>query len=102
MRKGLSAYRQKWENSLRRKLEGLSPKNRLRLVVAASAVLALCSLCTIGTAVCGFGSGGNGADIGHIEKLDLPKRQEVINLYNNMENGKRNGTEREDSPERQE
>lgn len=102
MRKRLSIYWIKWKRLLRHKLEGLSPKARLRLVVAASAVLALCSLCTIGTAVCGFGSGGNGPDIGHIEKLDLPKRQEVINLYNNMKYGKRNGTESEDTPERQE
>ena len=93
--KRLEAYVERLKGKLRHWLESLSPKARLRLVVLAFALFAICCLYMIGSAIIGFGSGGKGADIGHIEILDLPKKQEVINLYNNIENGE--GTEREHS-----
>lgn len=91
--KVLETYVDRLKGKLRHRLESLSPKARLRLVVSVFSLFALCSLYMIGSAIIGFGSGGKGTDIGHIEILDLPKKQEVINIYNDIGNGK--GTERE-------
>lgn len=79
------------KGKLRHKLDALTPKTRLRIVLAAFAVFALLCLYMTATAVIGFGKGEKALEIRHIEKLDLHE-QDSMNLYNNVY-GK--GTEKE-------
>lgn len=72
-----------FRKELRGKLDALSPKVRLRIVLAAFAVFATLSLYMTATAIIGFGGGNGAMEMRHIEKLDLPA-QESINLYNNV------------------
>jgi len=67
---------------LRCKLDGLSPKMRLAVVLAMFAVFALCALFTLGTALYRIGrSEGRQIEIEHIKQLDLQPRQDSINAY---------------------
>lgn len=79
------------KGKLRHKLDALSPKMRLRIVLAVFAVFASLCLYMTATAVIGFGKGEKALEIRHIEKLDLHE-QDSMNLYNNVY-GK--GTEKE-------
>ena len=78
---------EKWitglKGRLRKRLDALSPKARLRIVLTAFAAFASLCLYMTATAIIGFGKGEEALEIRHIEKLDLPV-QESMNLYNNM------------------
>lgn len=79
------------KGKLRHKLDALTPKTRLRIVLTAFAAFAILCLYMTATAVIGFGKGEKALEIRHIEKLDLHE-QDSMNLYNNVY-GK--GTEKE-------
>ena len=78
---------EKWttglKGRLRKRLDALPPKVRLRIVLAVFAVFASLCLYMTATAVIGFGKGERTLEMRHIEKLDLPV-QESMNLYNNV------------------
>lgn len=85
------------EGWLCKRLEALSPKARLRVVLAAFTVFAtLCLYMTV-TAVIGFGKGEKALEIRHIERLDLTRKGSVQEAseqyYKNKMYGK--GTEEE-------
>ena len=76
---------EKWttglKGRLRKRLDALSPKARLRIVLAAFAVFTSLCLYMTATAIIGFGKGERVLEMRHIEKLDL-HGQESMNLYN--------------------
>ena len=78
---------EKWttglKGRLRKRLDALSPKARLRIVLAAFAVFTSLCLYMTATAIIGFGKGERALEMRHIEKLDL-HGQESMNLYNNV------------------
>jgi len=81
----------KYNEELRRRLESLSPKARLRLVVSFFVVFAVCSIFQIVAAVANFGKGRTTTEIGHIESVSLSKEdgQGVSNLLKDIEEWKR-------------
>ncbi len=80
----IGKYIADFKSRLQKRLETLSSKARLRLVLTVFVMFALLCLYMIAASVVNFGKGKNGAiQIRHIEKLDLPK-QESMNLYNDM------------------
>lgn len=68
---------------LRGKMDALTPKARMGIVLTAFAAFAILCLYMTATAIIGFGKGNGAMEIRHIEKLDLPV-QDSMNLYNNM------------------
>lgn len=76
-------YATDFKKELRGKLDALTPKARLGIVLTAFAAFAILCLYMTATAIVGFGKGNGAMEIRHIEKLDLPV-QESMNLYNNM------------------
>lgn len=76
-------YATDFKKELRGKLDVLSPKARLGIVLAAFSVFAVLCLYMTVTAIIGFGKGNGEMEMRHIEKLDLPV-QESMNLYNNV------------------
>lgn len=68
---------------LRGKMDALTPKARLGIILTAFAAFAILCLYMTATAIIGFGKGNGEMEIRHIEKLDLPV-QDSMNLYNNM------------------
>ena len=70
----------RFKKELRRKLDALPPKARLRIVLTAFTVFASLCLYMTATAIIGFGKGEKVLEIRHIEKFDL-HGQESMNLY---------------------
>lgn len=85
--KQLKRYIEKWKGLLRAKLESLSPKTRLRLVVAIFMVFALGCLVQIGMALYRFGEGNSRTDFGRIESVSLSSGRELTKPYHNFEHG---------------
>lgn len=85
--KQLKHYVEQWKGRLRAKLEGLSPKTRLRLVVMTFMVLALGCLFQIGMALYRFGNGNGRTDFGRIESVSLSSGREFTKPYHNFEHG---------------
>ena len=83
MKNLIEKWTTRFKKELRGKLDALSPKTRLRIVLAAFAVFASLCLYMTATAIIGFGKGNKAMEIRHIEKLDL-HGQESMNLYNNV------------------
>lgn len=76
---------------VRRKLDSLSPKARLRLVVSVFAALAVCCVYQFVTAVVNFGTSKAEVEMRHIESVSLSSDvgQGVDNLFNMIEEWKK-------------
>lgn len=74
---GIESRVRRCDDQLHRKLDGLSPKSRLTVVLALFAVFALCAFLSIGTAL--FRIGKRQMEIKHIKQIGLPKKQDSIN-----------------------
>lgn len=66
---------------MHRKLDALSPKARLGIILAAFAVFSSLCLYMITTAVIDFGKGNGTMEIRHMKKLNLPVR-DSMNRHN--------------------
>ena len=75
---------EKWttglKGQLRKRLDALPPKVRLRIVLAAFAVFAMLCLYMTATAIIGFGKGEEALEIRHIEKLEIYNKVYHSNL----------------------
>lgn len=77
---GIESRVHRFDDQLHRKLDGLSPKKRLTVVLALFAVFALCAFLSIGTALFRIGRyGKRQLEIKHIKQIGLPKKQDSIN-----------------------
>lgn len=76
---------------VRWKLDSLSPKARLRLVVSVFAAFAVCCVYQFVTAVINFGTGKAEVEMRHIESVSLSNDngQGVSNLFNSFEQWKK-------------
>lgn len=83
MKNLIEKWTARFKKELRGKLETLTPKAHLGIVLTAFALFAVLCLYMTVTAIAGFGKGNGAMEIRHIEKLDLPT-QESMNLYNNV------------------
>jgi len=80
--RGIKNWISKQDELLHQKLDGLSPKNKLVVVLALSAVFALCAFFSLGTAlyqICRNES--QEVKIEHIKQMDLHPKQDSINPY---------------------
>ena len=75
---------EKWttglKGRLRKRLDALPPKVRLRIVLTAFAVFAALCLYMTATAIIGFGKGNKAMEIRHIEKLEIYNKVYHSNL----------------------
>ena len=83
MKNIIEKWTTRFKKELRGKLDALSPKARLGIVLTAFAAFASLCLYMTATAIIGFGKGERALEMRHIEKLDL-HGQESTNLYNNV------------------
>jgi hypothetical protein len=80
--KGIKSWISKQDELLHQKLDELSPKNKLVVVLALSAVFALCALFSLGTALYQIGRNeGQEVEIEHIKQIDFHPKQDSINPY---------------------
>lgn len=71
------------KNLLRGKLEALTQRTKLIMVLAMFVLFTLCALYTTISAFYEFGNGSSeNMEIEHIRQLDLPYKQDSINLNN--------------------
>ncbi len=85
----------KQDERLRRKLEALPQRTKLAVVLVIFTFFAVCALFTFGTALYQIGrENGRQIEIEHIRQLDLPQKQDSINLYKYYDYGTK-GTEQE-------
>ncbi|VYU11714.1 Uncharacterised protein [Paraprevotella clara] len=72
----------KQDERLRRKLEALPQRTKLAVVLVIFTFFAGCALFTFGTALYQIGrENGRQIEIEHIRELNLPQKQDSINLY---------------------
>lgn len=72
----------KQDERLRRKLEALPQRTKLAVVLVIFTFFAGCALFTFGTALYQIGrENGRQIEIEHIRELNLPQKQNSINLY---------------------
>ena len=72
----------KQDERLRRKLEALPQRTKLAVVLVIFTFFAVCALFTFGTALYQIGrENGRQIEIKHIRELNLPQKQDSINLY---------------------
>ena len=72
----------KQDERLRRKLEALPQRTKLAVVLVIFTFFAVCALFTFGTALYQIGrENGRQIEIEHIRELNLPQKQDSINLY---------------------
>lgn len=72
----------KQDERLRRKLEALPQQTKLTVVLVIFTFFAVCALFTFGTALYQIGrENGRQIEIEHIRELNLPQKQDSINLY---------------------
>lgn len=72
----------KQDERLRRKLEALPQRTKLTVVLVIFTFFAVCALFTFGTALYQIGQeNGRQIEIEHIRELNLPQKQDSINLY---------------------
>ena len=70
------------DERLRRKLEALPQRTKLAVVLVIFTFFAVCALFTFGTALYQIGrENGRQIEIEHIRELNLPQKQDSINLY---------------------
>ena len=81
MKSLIEKYATGLKGKLCKRLESLSPKARLRIVLAAFTMFATLCLYMTATAVIGFGKGGKVLEIRHIEKLDLTREGRAQEAY---------------------
>lgn len=81
----------KMKGRIRHRLDSLSPKARLRLVVSVFAAFAVCCVYQFVTAVVNFGTGKAEVEMRHIESVSLSKDvgQGVDNIFNKIEKWKK-------------
>lgn len=92
----------KQDERLRRKLEALPQRTKLAVVLVIFTFFAVCALFTFGTALHQIGrENGRQIEIEHIRELNLPQKQDSINLYKYYDYGTK-GTEQKSDflPER--
>lgn len=70
---------EKMKGVLRQRLECLSPKARLRLVVSVFAAFAVCCVFQFVTAVINFGTKAAEYEMRHIESVSLPNDGRGVN-----------------------
>lgn len=71
----ITEWRNTFEVRLRERLEALTPKTRLIVILTLFSLFAVCCLVMLGTAVSDFGKGKREMRMEHIEKLELPSRE---------------------------
>lgn len=72
----------KQDERLRRKLEALPQRTKLAVVLVIFTLFAVCALFTFGAALYQIGrENGRQIEIEHIRELNLPQKQDSINLY---------------------
>ena len=72
----------KQDERLPRKLEALPQRTKLAVVLVIFTFFAVCALFTFGTALYQIGrENGRQIEIEHIRELNLPQKQDSINLY---------------------
>ncbi|MBV5283876.1 MAG: DUF3989 domain-containing protein [Paludibacter sp.] len=80
--KCIKNWRNRQDERLRCKLDGLSPKMRLVVVFTLLTVFAICAFYMVGTALYRIGKNdGQQIEIEHIKQLDLHHKQDSINSY---------------------
>ena len=97
MKNLIEKYTTNFKKELRGKLDALSPKARLRIVLTTFAVFAVLCLYMTATAVIGFGKGERALEIRHIEKPELPQNSSMQEAYEQYVKNKMygKGTEKE-------
>lgn len=82
---------EKIKGRVQRKLDSLSPKARLRLVVSVFAIFAVCCVFQFVTAVVNFGTSKAEVEMRHIESVNLSSDfgHRVDNLFNMIEEWKK-------------
>lgn len=91
----VNEWMDKQDEKLRYKLESLSPKTKLAVVLLIFVVFAVCALFTFGTALYQIGTeNGRQIEIEHIKQFNLQQKQDSINLYKQYDYG----TEQKSNP----
>jgi hypothetical protein len=90
------------DERLRLRLEALPQRTKLAIVLVIFAFFAVCALFTFGAALYQIGKeNGRQIEIEHIKQLDLPQKQDSINLYKYYDYGTERTEQKSDGlPER--